>query len=41
MPVLSAGENLITVLELERMGETLEFRAAPELGAPEEYVETF
>ncbi|HEY5222327.1 MAG TPA: glycoside hydrolase family 35 protein [Microbacteriaceae bacterium] len=39
-PVLNAGQNLFTVLELERRGETLDFRSGPELGPPEEYVET-
>ncbi|WP_223694966.1 glycoside hydrolase family 35 protein [Leifsonia poae] len=40
-PLFTAGENRITVLELHRRAETIEFRAAPELGPTEEYVETF
>jgi beta-galactosidase len=35
------GENTVTVLELERLGGTLELRDRPELGPPEEYVEEF
>ncbi|GIT81307.1 beta-galactosidase [Leifsonia sp. LS1] len=40
-PVLRPGGNTVTLLELEHSGERIEFRAAPELGPPEEYVETF
>jgi len=40
-PVLVAGVNTVTVLELEHAGERVEFRARPELGPPEEYVEIF
>ncbi|MEO7016509.1 MAG: glycoside hydrolase family 35 protein [Leifsonia sp.] len=40
-PLLNSGANSFTVLELERRGETLEFRPRPELGPPEEFVETF
>lgn len=40
-PLLRAGENTVTVLELERLGESLELRDRPELGHPEEYVEEF
>ncbi|MEU1301215.1 glycoside hydrolase family 35 protein [Streptomyces shenzhenensis] len=40
-PLLHAGRNTVTVLELERLGETLELRDRPELGPPEEYVEEF
>ncbi|MBF8187336.1 beta-galactosidase [Nonomuraea sp. K274] len=40
-PLLRAGENIVTVLELERLGGTLELRDRPELGPPEEYVEEF
>ncbi|MEU6789477.1 glycoside hydrolase family 35 protein [Nonomuraea angiospora] len=40
-PLLRAGENTVTVLELERLGATLELRDRPELGPPEEYVEEF
>lgn len=38
---IRAGENTVTVLELERLGATLELRDRPELGPPEEYVEEF
>ncbi|WP_327583736.1 beta-galactosidase [Nonomuraea sp. NBC_00507] len=40
-PLLRAGENIVTVLELERLGAVLELRDRPELGPPEEYVEEF
>ncbi|MEW1845374.1 beta galactosidase jelly roll domain-containing protein [Nonomuraea angiospora] len=40
-PLLRAGENTVTVLELERLGATLELRGRPELGPPEEHVEEF
>ncbi|MFG2025323.1 beta-galactosidase [Streptomyces sp. NPDC048825] len=40
-PLLRAGENTVTVLELERLGGTLELRDRPELGPSEEYVEEF
>ena len=40
-PVLEVGVNTITVLELLHSGTHLEFRDRPELGPPEEYVETF
>jgi len=40
-PLLAQGENTVTVLELEHSGAAVEFRAEPELGPPEEYVETF
>lgn len=40
-PLLVEGENMVTVLELHRSGTTLEFRAEPDLGEREEYVETF
>jgi beta-galactosidase len=40
-PLLRAGTNTITVLELDRLGDRIELRAAPDLGEPEEYVETF
>ncbi|OIJ90448.1 glycoside hydrolase family 35 protein [Streptomyces colonosanans] len=39
-PLLVPGENTLTLLELERFGERVELRDAPELGQPEEYVET-
>ncbi|MEW2523218.1 glycoside hydrolase family 35 protein [Actinacidiphila alni] len=40
-PLLAAGDNTVTVLELERFGERIELRDRPELGPAEEYVETF
>lgn len=40
-PLLHAGENTITVLELERFGDSIEVRERAELGPEEEYVETF
>ncbi|MFJ1587974.1 glycoside hydrolase family 35 protein [Streptomyces sp. NPDC088197] len=40
-PLLTAGENTVTVLELERFGDRVELRDRPELGPTEEYVETF
>ncbi|WP_198153744.1 glycoside hydrolase family 35 protein [Catenuloplanes japonicus] len=40
-PLLRPGRNVITVLELERLGTTVELRAEPELGPPEEYIEEF
>jgi beta-galactosidase len=40
-PLLRAGENTVTVLELERLGGILELRDRPELGPPEEYIEEF
>ncbi|MEV4331735.1 glycoside hydrolase family 35 protein [Streptomyces sp. NPDC049597] len=40
-PLTVAGENTLTVLELECLGDTVELRDTPELGPPEEYIETF
>ncbi len=40
-PLLRAGANTVTVLELERRGSILELRERPELGPPEEYIEHF
>jgi beta-galactosidase len=40
-PLLTAGDNTVTVLELERFGDRVELRDRPELGPPEEFVETF
>ncbi|HEX6358116.1 glycoside hydrolase family 35 protein [Actinophytocola sp.] len=40
-PLLRAGANTVTVLELARLGGVLELRDRPELGPPEEYVEEF
>ena len=38
-PLLTAGENTVTVLELERFGDRFELRDRPGLGPPQEYVE--
>ncbi|WP_406405007.1 beta-galactosidase [Streptomyces sp. NBC_00879] len=40
-PLLRAGDNVITVLELVRLGEHLLLCARPDLGSTEEYIETF
>ncbi|GAA2900612.1 beta-galactosidase [Streptomyces mexicanus] len=40
-PLLRAGENTLTVLELERFGDRLALCDRPRLGPCEEYVETF
>ncbi|MFG2075226.1 glycoside hydrolase family 35 protein [Nonomuraea maritima] len=40
-PLLREGANTITVLELERLGTTLELRDRAELGPTEEYIEEF
>ncbi|MEU6476474.1 glycoside hydrolase family 35 protein [Streptomyces sp. NPDC047017] len=40
-PLLRAGENTLTVLELEHFGDHLALRDRPALGPAEEYVETF
>ncbi|MGI5396725.1 glycoside hydrolase family 35 protein [Streptomyces sp. CA-251251] len=40
-PLLRAGANTLTVLELERFGDHLALLDRPELGPVEEYVETF
>ncbi|WP_328723917.1 beta-galactosidase [Streptomyces sp. NBC_00247] len=40
-PLLRSGSNTITVLELEKLGEEVDFRERPELGPPEEYIEEF
>lgn len=40
-PFLRTGDNTLTVLELERLGDRIELVDRPELGAPEEYIETF
>jgi beta-galactosidase len=40
-PLLRAGQNTVTVLELERLGGILELRDRHELGPPEEYIEEF
>jgi beta-galactosidase len=40
-PLLSAGENTVTVVELERFSDLIELHDRSELGPPQEYVETF
>jgi beta-galactosidase len=40
-PLLRRGENIVTVLELDRLGGFLDLRDRHELGPPEEYVEDF
>ncbi|MFJ9675489.1 glycoside hydrolase family 35 protein [Streptomyces sp. NPDC101221] len=40
-PLLHPGDNTLTVLELERLGDRLTLHDRPDLGPPEEYVETF
>ncbi|MFG2392901.1 hypothetical protein ACGFYF_28950 [Streptomyces lavendulae] len=40
-PLLRAGHNTLTVLELHHLGGNVELRDRPELGPTEEFVETF
>jgi hypothetical protein len=40
-PLLRAGVNTVTALELERLGGVLALRDRPELGPAEEYIEEF
>ncbi|MGW6912898.1 glycoside hydrolase family 35 protein [Kitasatospora sp. NPDC054939] len=40
-PLLHAGDNLLTILELDHFGPHVELTDAPELGPCEEYIETF
>ncbi|MFJ6794937.1 beta-galactosidase family protein [Streptomyces sp. NPDC091268] len=40
-PFLRAGHNTLTVLELERFGDRIVLCDRPELGPPQEFVETF
>lgn len=40
-PLLHAGDNTVTVLELDHLGGVLELRDRHELGQPEEYIEEF
>ncbi len=40
-PFLRAGENTVTALELEHLGDRIELRDRPSLGPTEEYIETF
>ncbi|QNE84469.1 beta-galactosidase [Streptomyces rutgersensis] len=40
-PLLVPGENTLTLLELERLGDRVDVLDRPDLGPTEEYVETF
>jgi beta-galactosidase len=40
-PFLHPGDNTLTVLELEHLGEQIALRDRPDLGEPQEYIETF
>ncbi|MFJ3039016.1 glycoside hydrolase family 35 protein [Streptomyces tendae] len=40
-PLLHAGDNILTVLELERLGDRIALHDRPGLGPSQEYVETF
>ncbi|MCV2459019.1 beta-galactosidase [Streptomyces sp. ICN988] len=40
-PLLHPGDNTLTVLELERLGDRVTLHDRPDLGPTEEYVETF
>jgi beta-galactosidase len=40
-PLLTRGENVVTILETDRLGTRLELRSSPELGPTEEYIEEF
>ncbi|MDT0431173.1 glycoside hydrolase family 35 protein [Streptomyces salyersiae] len=40
-PLVTPGVNRLTLLELEGLGDHVELRTGPELGPPEEYIETF
>ncbi|MFD4264089.1 glycoside hydrolase family 35 protein [Streptomyces sp. NPDC058534] len=40
-PLLNPGANTLTVLELEHLGDRITLHNRPDLGPPEEYVETF
>ncbi|MEU9635883.1 glycoside hydrolase family 35 protein [Streptomyces tendae] len=40
-PLLRPGDNTLTVLELERLGDRITLHDRPDLGPPQEYVETF
>lgn len=35
------GDNTVTILDLERVGDRVELRAEPQLGPPQQHVETF
>ncbi|MFF0108084.1 hypothetical protein [Streptomyces hirsutus] len=39
-PLLAPGENTLTLLELERLGDRVVLLGRPEVGPTEEYVET-
>jgi beta-galactosidase len=40
-PLLHSGENTLTLLELEHLGDHIALRDSPALGPAEEYIETF
>ncbi|WP_277816121.1 hypothetical protein [Streptomyces sp. NTK 937] len=40
-PLVAPGSNRLTLLELERFGDQVELRTSPDLGEPEEYIESF
>ncbi|MFI1978754.1 glycoside hydrolase family 35 protein [Streptomyces wedmorensis] len=40
-PLLRAGDNVLTILELDHFGQRLDLLDAPDLGPREEYIETF
>ena len=40
-PLLTTGDNILTVLELDYFGDEISVRRTPELGPPEEYIEEF
>ncbi|MFD4662794.1 glycoside hydrolase family 35 protein [Streptomyces halstedii] len=40
-PLVAPGANRLTLLELEHFGDQVELRTSPDLGEPEEYIESF
>ncbi|WP_326696349.1 beta-galactosidase [Streptomyces sp. NBC_01754] len=40
-PLVAPGANRLTLLELEHFGDRVELRTSPDLGVPEEYIESF
>ncbi|MFL4475874.1 beta-galactosidase family protein [Paeniglutamicibacter sp. MACA_103] len=40
-PLLASGENIVSVLELEGLGDRIEIHTGPSLGMTEEFIETF